>query len=237
MKIQYDGTGYSGWQCQINADTVQNRIVDAIETVTKEKVNLIGSGRTDAGVHALGQIANFRSERDYDLYKFKHSLNAVLPPDISIVASDKTAEGFHARFDAKKRTYLYFFSKIKSPFWGKYSYYYHGELNCRVLNSQSEVFKGKKDYSSFSRKNSETRNKICTVYSAFWKETRSLVVFEIEADRFLHGMVRTVVGTMLASVKYGYDEKFIEEIFSSKDRTKAGEAVPPKGLFLYKVKY
>ena len=237
MIIQYDGTEYSGWQIQNNADTVQKQITGAINMITKENINLIGSGRTDSGVHALGQVANFRTGLDLDIYKIKHSINAVLPRDISVISIESAEENFHARFDAKKRVYIYLFSKHKSPFWGKYSYFYHGDLNCSRLNRLSEFFIGKKDYTSFSRKNSETKNKVCKVYSAFWKETRGLVVFKIEADRFLHGMVRTVIGTLLESVKAGYDEKILGKIFAANERGKAGEAVPPNGLFLFKVKY
>ena len=235
--IQYDGTQYAGWQIQNNADTVQKRIVDAVKIITGENVNLIGSGRTDAGVHAFGQVANFKTENDIDLYKFKHSLNAILPNDIAVTISEKTAEEFHARFDARKRSYLYFFSKSKSPFVQKYSHYYHGELNCATLNRLSINFIGQKDFSSFAKKNTETVNKVCTVYSAYWKETRGLVIFNIEADRFLHGMVRTIVGTLLQTVKLGYDFNYLHEIFEAKNRDDAGEAVPAKGLFLYKVKY
>lgn len=237
LKIQYDGTAYAGWQVQKNAETIQERLINSVKLVTGEEVNLIGSGRTDAGVHALGQIANFKSEIEYDLFKLKHSLNAVLPQDISVISMEKTYEDFHARFDAKKRTYIYLFSKYKSPFWGKYSYRFYGELKCPELNLLSGYMLGRKDYTSFSRKNSDTKNKICTVYSMGWRETGNLVIFKIEADRFLHGMVRTIVGTLLKTSRMGLGPYSLEEIFSARDRTAAGEAVPPNGLFLFKVKY
>jgi len=237
MKIQYDGTRFSGWQIQNNADTIQKQVSNALKIISKENVNLIGSGRTDSGVHALGQVANFRSETEFDIYKLKHSLNAILPNDISVISIDKAGDNFHARFDAKKRIYIYLFSKYKSPFWNKYSYFYHGEIDCGKLNKLGGQLEGKHDFTSFSRKNSETKNKVCHVYSTFWKETRGLVVFKIEADRFLHGMVRTVVGTLLGSAKKGYDEKYLNDILKARERNLAGEAVPPNGLFLFKVKY
>ncbi|MEW6702656.1 MAG: tRNA pseudouridine synthase A, partial [Bacteroidota bacterium] len=109
MLIQYDGTDYAGWQNQKNASSVQQKIIDTIELITKERVNLIGSGRTDAGVHALGQVANFRTEKELDLYKFNYSLNSILPNDISVLRIDKIDVSFHARFDAKWRSYLYTF--------------------------------------------------------------------------------------------------------------------------------
>ncbi len=237
LLIQYDGTNYSGWQIQSNAETVQQKISDSIKTILREEVNLIGSGRTDSGVHALGQIANFRSEQEIDLYRFKHSLNSVLPLDVSIVKIEKTDELFHARFDAKKRNYIYLISKFKSPFYKRYSFFYHNEIDCERLNLLSKVLIRQADFSSFSRKDSETENKICNIYSAGWKELKELIIFKIEADRFLHGMVRTVIGTLLSALKNNLDEKYIDDIILKTDRESAGEAVPAKGLFLFKVKY
>jgi tRNA pseudouridine38-40 synthase len=200
-------------------------------------VNLIGSGRTDSGVHALGQVANFKTENEIDTYKFKHSLNSVLPKDISILEMGQIDEVFNARFDARRRCYIYLFSNFKSPFFQKYSYYYHETLDCKLLNKLCLSLLGKKDFTSFARKNTETENKVCNVYEARWKETKGLIIFFIEADRFLHGMVRTIIGTLIKALKENQNEKFIEDIFSAKDREFAGEAVPANGLFLYKVKY
>ena len=153
--IQYDGTKYAGWQMQQNAITVQEKIVDAIAVITKEKVNLIGSGRTDTGVHAFGQVANFRTENELDLYKFSYSLNSILPNDISIIKIDKADESFHSRFDAKSRSYIYIFSQIKSPFYYDYSYHYSPitKIDFVSLNRISKIFLGEHDFTSFSRKN------------------------------------------------------------------------------------
>ncbi len=235
--MQYDGTNYRGWQIQQNAPTIQQIITDKIEIISKVKVNLIGSGRTDSGVHALGQVANFKTENEIDTYKFKHSLNSVLPKDISILEMGQIDEVFNARFDARRRCYIYLFSNFKSPFFQKYSYYYHETLDCKLLNKLCLSLLGKKDFTSFARKNTETENKVCNVYEARWKETKGLIIFFIEADRFLHGMVRTIIGTLIKALKENQNEKFIEDIFSTKDREFAGEAVPANGLFLYKVKY
>jgi tRNA pseudouridine38-40 synthase len=235
--MQYDGTNYRGWQIQQNAPTIQQIITDKIEIISKVKVNLIGSGRTDSGVHALGQVANFKTENEIDTYKFKHSLNSVLPKDISILEMGQIDEVFNARFDARRRCYIYLFSNFKSPFFQKYSYYYHETLDCKLLNKLCLSLLGEKDFTSFARKNTETENKVCNVYEARWKETKGLIIFFIEADRFLHGMVRTIIGTLIKALKENQNEKFIEDIFSTKDREFAGEAVPANGLFLYKVKY
>jgi tRNA pseudouridine38-40 synthase len=158
--IQYDGTDYTGWQTQSGTRTIQQTITDSIEVIIKERVNLIGSGRTDTGVHAIGQTANFRTETDIDIYKFKHSLNSVLPFDISVTQMEQTGQEFHARFDARKRTYIYILSKHKSPFFRKYAYHYYENLSIELLNSISKIFIGSKDYSSFCRKNEEVDNKI-----------------------------------------------------------------------------
>ena len=235
--IQYDGTEYAGWQFQENAVTVQQKISDAIKTLLNENVNLIGSGRTDAGVHALGQTANFTTEKEIDLFKFKYSLNSILPKDISVIEMENANENFNARFSARRRSYLYLISKFKSPFFDRYSYFYHGELNCEKLNQISKYFLGEHDFTSFCKKNSETENKICNIHEMHWKETKGLIIFLLEADRFLHGMVRTIVGTAINAVKNRYNEAYIRNIFESRDRESAGESVPAKGLFLYKVKY
>jgi tRNA pseudouridine38-40 synthase len=234
--IQYDGTNYAGWQIQENAVTVQERIKVAIEILTKEKVNLIGSGRTDTGVHAMGQVANFKIEDKLDIYRFKHSLNAILPKDISIVHIEETSETFHSRFDAKKRSYIYLISKIKSPFYYPYSWYYYEQLDMPKLKRHSELLVGEFDFTSFSRKNTETENKVCEIFQINWREKKELIIFYIEANRFLHGMVRTIVGTLLKLHRQESSKK-LTEILDSKNRETAGEAAPAQGLFLYKVKY
>jgi tRNA pseudouridine38-40 synthase len=235
--IQYDGTRYAGWQSQQNAITIQDEISKSVSILVKHKINLIGSGRTDAGVHALGQVANFKSPENIDLQKFQYSLNALLPKDISVISVLPAGETFHSRFSAKKRTYLYLISKRKSPFYRMYSYLYNSNLDVNRLNTLSGVLYGEKDFTSFSKVNTEIENKVCTVYSAKWRTTKDLYLFFIEANRFLHGMVRTIMGTLLYSMKNDLVSSEIERIIMSKDRQEAADAAPAKGLFLYKVKY
>jgi tRNA pseudouridine38-40 synthase len=237
LKIQYDGTNYAGWQIQENGSTVQQKIVETIQVLTKFRVNLIGSGRTDSGVHALGQVANFKIDVDLDLYRFSHSLNAILPKDISITGIHNIGENFHSRFDAKKRSYIYLISKIKSPFYYPYSWHYHEPIDILKLSKLSESLIGKFDFTSFARKNTETDNKVCEVFQISWRESKEFVIFFIEANRYLHGMVRTIVGTLLKLVKEKEGTKLITELINLKDREAAGEAVPAQGLFLYKVNY
>jgi len=237
LTIQYDGTNYAGWQIQNNAVTVQQKISELVKIILKEDINLIGSGRTDSGVHALGQVANFRTENEIDIFRFKHSLNSILPADISVTGMSKVKENFHARYDARKRSYLYLLSLKKSPFYINYSWFYHDEIKVIELNRLSGILIGEHDFTSFSRKNTEIENKDCTVFSAHWKQTGDMVIFLIEANRYLHGMVRTIVGTLLKLAKEDESEKKLSEILNVKDRETAGEAAPSKGLFLYKVKY
>ncbi len=235
--VQYDGTNYAGWQIQENAVTIQQKITDAIKILTKENINLIGSGRTDAGVHAIGQVANFRCENELDIYRFRHSLNAMLPKDISITDMKIADENFHARYDARKRSYIYLISKIKSPFYNLYSWQYHETIDVLKLNKLSDKLSGVHDFTAFARKNTETENKTCEIFQIRWRESKELLLFFIEADRFLHGMVRTIVGTILRACKNNENEEYLFDILNSRDREAAGEAVPAKGLFLYKVKY
>jgi tRNA pseudouridine38-40 synthase len=237
LTIQYDGTNFAGWQIQNNAVTVQQKISELVKIILKEDINLIGSGRTDSGVHALGQVANFRTENEIDIFRFKHSLNSILPADISVTGMTKVKENFHARFDAKKRSYLYLLSLKKSPFYKNYSWFYHDEINIAELNRLSVVLIGEHDFTSFSRKNTEIENKDCIIYSVHWRMSGDIVYFLIEANRYLHGMVRTIVGTLLKLAKEDDSEKKLSEILNLKDRETAGEAAPAKGLFLYKVKY
>ncbi len=237
LTIQYDGTNYAGWQIQHNAVTVQQKITDAINLIIKENVNLIGSGRTDTGVHAFGQSANFRTKQKLDLYRFIYSLNSILPNDIAVKNIIEVDESFHARFDAKRRSYLYLISKMKSPFYLKYSHLITYELDCHQLNLLSKEFVGEHDFTSFSRKNTEIDNKFCSIYKIHWRASKEFIFFFIEANRFLHGMVRTIIGSLLFAEKNNLDNFYLQEILNKKDRETANEAVPAKGLFLFKVKY
>lgn len=236
LTIQYDGTNYAGWQIQENAKTIQGTVSDSLKTILREEINLIGSGRTDSGVHALGQVANFRFENKIDIYQFHHSINSVLPSDISVVNIEQVDESFHARFDAKLRTYLYVFSRIKSPFYFKYSIH-NKNLDVESLNTLSKYLIGKKDFTSFCKKKSDVENKVCEVKHVAWRETKNFYLFFIFADRFLHGMVRTLIGTLLNAANKENSDDYIQKVFADKSRESAGESVPPQGLFLYKVEY
>ncbi|MFI5237614.1 MAG: tRNA pseudouridine synthase A, partial [Ignavibacteriales bacterium] len=144
ITIQYDGTRYAGWQIQENATTIQEVISNSLGQILQEDINLIGAGRTDAGVHALGQVANFKLSKELDLFRFKHSLNSVLTHEISITNVESVEENFHARFNAKKRSYIYLISNQKSPFFDRYSYTLFSEFNQAKLNELSKALIGSK---------------------------------------------------------------------------------------------
>ncbi len=237
--VQYDGTNYSGWQLQKNAPSVQWEIQKAVKIILKKEINLIASGRTDAGVHALGQTVNFKTDGEIDLFKFKHSLNALLPRDIAVKEISEAPLEFHARFDAKSRVYFYLFSFGKSPFYFKFS-----SLNKRLanfdferLNEISTFLLGKRDFSSFAKNKTETENKVCNLKNIRWRKSGDFAFVFVEANRFLHGMVRALLGTILAAYGQENPGKFLEDILTAGTREAAGQAVEAKGLFLYKVKY
>lgn len=239
ITIQYDGTDFFGWQSQPSGNTIQDELQKSILRLTGEDVNLIGSGRTDSGVHAFNQVANFIVNKSLDEFKFKHSLNSILPSAIAVSQLIKVNDSFHARFDAKRRSYFYFIRFLKSPFYSKYSYLYPilTENDISRVKDTSLTLIGKHDFTSFCKKNTDTENKVCNVRSIELKKTMDFLIFKIEADRFLHGMVRTIIGTLLSSLKHNNGNNYVTTILESRDRETAGESVPANGLFLYKVKY
>jgi len=237
LTIQYDGISYAGWQIQTNAPSVQEVISNSIKQILQEEINLIGAGRTDAGVHALGQVANFSVNRELDLFKFRYSLNSVLPSDIAIAKIEKVDEKFHSRFNAKKRSYIYLITNQKSPFFDRYSYTLFSELNQDKLNDLSSTLLGNQDFSSFSKVNTEVKNKNCEVFEARWRRQKNLFIFYIEANRFLYGMVRAIVGSLLKAYSIEDGTAYLKNIIDQKERSAAADSVPANGLFLYKVKY
>jgi tRNA pseudouridine38-40 synthase len=237
LTLQYDGTKYAGWQIQENALSVQEAIKRSIQQILQEEVNLIGAGRTDAGVHALGQVANFILNKELDLFRFKYSINSVLPDDISVTNIEVVDENFHSRFSAKKRSYIYLISNQKSPFFDRYSFNFYSELNLQKLNEISSILVGSKDFASFSKNNPEVQNKNCEVFEARWRKGKNLFIFYIEANRFLYGMVRAIVGTLLKAYSSESASEHMENVFTKRSRDAAADAVPAKGLFLYKIKY
>lgn len=237
LDISYKGTNYHGWQIQPNAHTVQAEIQSCLSKVLRQDVSIMGSGRTDTGVHAIQQVAHFEVESELDCDDLAYKLNSILPEDISINNCRLVKSESHARFDASERAYKYYVNKKKSPFVTGLSYYFKEDLNIDLMNEAASKLLGGQDFESFSRVKTEVNNFICTITKAEWFKQNDQLVFHVRANRFLRGMVRALVGTL---IEVGRGKLKVEEfvnIIDSKNRRVAGRAVPPHGLFLTEVKY
>lgn len=239
LTIEYDGTNYSGWQRQLNGLTIQQTIEEALEKLTGEKVNIIGAGRTDSGVHARGQVANFRTNSSIPPDRFSFALNSVLPKDIRVVDSEETDPDFHARYRAKGKKYKY--AVITGPYGTAigHRYYYHVpyHLNASRMSAAAEALVGTHDFSAFQSAGSSVTNTVRTVYSTFIEPKPPYLYFTIQGDGFLYNMVRIIMGTL---IEIGTNKKSPEDmmrILKSGDRKKAGPTAPPQGLFLEEVYY
>jgi tRNA pseudouridine38-40 synthase len=237
--ISFKGTAYHGWQIQPNAVTVQKILDDALSVVLNEKITTTGAGRTDAGVHAMMFCAHFNALSD-DLTRRNNlifKLNRYLPDDISVYSLRKVFPDANARFSALSRTYKYFITRTKDPFFNTSSWYIYGNIELTAMNEAAQLLIGHSDFTSFSKLHSDTKNNICKIYKALWEEVDNRLVFTIKADRFLRNMVRAIVGTM---IEIGSGKKNLiefEEIILAKDRCRAGKSAPAKGLFLENIEY
>ncbi len=240
ITIEYDGTAYHGWQRQKDRRSIQGEIEKALEKLTSQKVTLIGSGRTDAGVHALGQIANYRCRTRMSARAFEKGLNSLLPEDIVIRACREVDESFHARYDAVGKRYRYCILNRPTPaaVGRQYAWYLKKPLDVAPMESAASRILGKHDFKAFEGTGSPRSHTIRTVVEAKWRKAASgLLVFEIEADGFLRFMVRNIVGSL---VDVGQGKKTpddFEAILNARDRSLAGITAPPQGLFLLRVKY
>jgi tRNA pseudouridine38-40 synthase len=237
--ISYKGTSYHGWQIQPNSLTVQKVLDDALSIVLSEKISTIGAGRTDTGVHAMFFCAHFDSITP-DLSAIKNlifRLNRYLPDDITVNSIMKVLPDSNARFSAISRTYKYYISRTKDPFFDSSSWFLHGDIDIAAMNEACGLLIKHSDFTSFSRLHSNSKTNICKIYSANWEEADNRLVFTIRADRFLRNMVRAIVGT-LVEIGFGkMNHKEFEEIILAKDRCRAGKSAPAKGLFLVDIEY
>lgn len=239
LTIAYDGTRYAGWQIQKNAKTIQGEIEKALKKIFKQKVRVIGAGRTDSGVHARAQVANFTIARPG--CATVNALNANLPEDIRVIEEKQVPLKFHARFDAKSKIYRYTIlnSRIDDPFLCNYYYKFPHELNTLLMKKETKVLLGLHDFKSFQAKSASSgvKSTARTIKKISIKKEKDLVHIDIEANGFLHNMARNIAGTLI-EVGRGYlPEGSMRKILSSKDRTKAGPTAPAKGLTLLEVKY
>jgi len=237
IELAYKGTAYHGWQVQKNATGVQQLLNRALSLKLRDTIETTGSGRTDKGVHALQQIAHFDFERHLNPKHLVFQLNRVLPKDISAKNIYEVVPEAHARFDAELRSYVYKINRIKNPFLIDTSYYRRGELDLDLMNQCAEIFKTTQDFESFSKVNTDVNHFRCNISRSKWMQYEDKLYYHVTADRFLRGMVRTLVGTMLDIGAGKTSLKDLGIIINNQDRKKAGRAVPAHGLYLTEVKY
>jgi tRNA pseudouridine38-40 synthase len=238
LRLSFKGTGYAGWQIQENAVTVQEKLNNGLSVLLNQQIITIGCGRTDTGVHAKQFYAHFDVKDDIDdRAKLVHRLNSILPVGIAIHELIPVSGHLHARFDATERTYEYFISTGKNPFLKEFTMQCHNIPDINLMNEACAYLVQQADFSSFSKSSTQVKTNICHIRKAEWEMRQGLLVFTISADRFLRGMVRAVVGTLMdAGVSKIRPDK-IPAIISMKDRSEAGVTVPACGLFLSGIKY
>lgn len=237
LVLEYDGTDFVGWQSQTNGRSVQDVITNVLDQILQEPITLIGAGRTDAGVHARGQVANFRTNNPLGVSSILAALNGTLPEDIYVHSAEEVDEKFHARFDAKERVYRYYISLKPTAIGRQYHWYVKYDLDLELMNQVAHEILGEHDFESFAKSESLVPHYRCTVYRSEWTKGDGMLVYEIRANRFLHGMVRALVGTMV-DIGRGYTPaSAFQEILVARDRRKAGMAVPARGLFLEEIVY
>lgn len=237
--IEYDGMNYSGWQNQDNVITIQEKLEEAIKSVTGEVVRLIGSGRTDGGVHAMGQVANFYTNSTIPAERFKFALNIVLPEDISIIDSEEVGLDFHSRFSATRKRYKYliFNGKVASPIYRNFSYHIKYDLDLDKMREAAKELIGTHDFLSFKGRKSIVNNTMRTIYKIEIERKDNFIEITIEGNSFLRYMVRIIVGTLIGVGSGRFEKEDIIKILSDKCRNSAGITAPPQGLYLEKVFY
>lgn len=238
MIIQYDGTNYEGWQRQLTGMDIQQIMEEELFKLTGHECVLNASGRTDSGVHALAQVAHFDTDCRIPAEKFAFALNTGLPRDIRAVYSDEAPQGFHARFDVKRKHYRYAVKNTRHdcPFTRNYALHYHWKLDMAKLNEAAAMFLGEHDFKAFMAVGVKPKSTVRTIYSSEWKEENGLLVFNVAGSGFLYNMVRIMVGTML---QYGQNRNTdgIRLALETGKRDYAGPTAPAHGLTLARVQY
>jgi len=235
--LEYDGAAYSGWQRQEGDPTVQEAVEKAIAGILGEEVTICGAGRTDAGVHARGQVANFRTTTPMECGRIARGLNALLAADIAVVRCDDVPESFHARFDATGRRYGYTITTTPTALDRGRTWYVKYRLEPEPMREAASLLPGRHDFTSFCRAGADVRHHLCDVRAASWETDGARLTFSITADRFLHGMVRALVGTMVDVGRGFITVADFRRVLAGRDRTLAGPAAPPAGLVLEEVYY
>ncbi len=236
LQFAYDGGSFHGYQIQPNAHSVQAELEEKLSLLLAEPIAITGSGRTDTGVHAAHQIAHFDTISVIDA-NLIYRLNRMLSPALTAQAIFSVADDFHARFDATSRIYEYRITRHKDPFLRDFAYWYEADLDLEAMNEAAKLLLSHTDFQCFSKVKTEVNTFECTIISAFWESKDDQLVFTIEGNRFLRGMVRAVVGTLMEIGMGKWTSADLKRILESKSRQEAGRAVPAHGLHLVKVTY
>jgi tRNA pseudouridine38-40 synthase len=239
LLVQYDGTNFNGWQVQKNGRTVQGEIEKALGLLLKESVRIIAAGRTDTGVHALGQVVHFDFSSDITLQKLCISLNGILDKDVAIKNAYRVPSSFHARFSALQREYIYviYNHPLRSPFVVKKAMWVNYKLDMDFLTDISQYFVGEKDFASFCKKASADENTVRRIDEFDVTKWEEFIFFRIKGTAFLHNMIRIIVGTILDVYSNNMDPRCILDILERKDRIAGGITAPPYALYLNKINY
>jgi len=237
LEIEYDGTDFHGWQMQPRLRTVQGEIQEKLSTILAEEVRLIGAGRTDVGVHALGQVANFKTDNRLDGESILRGLNGLLADDVVIKKIQEVDPDFHARYSATSRLYKYRVYRGRTALLRRYVWEVLYSLNLDKITKATEEIQGERDFSSFCVAESAKENNICGVTDATWEQSGDELIFRIEANRFLHTMVRSLAGTLVEVGRGYFSLTDFVDIMKAEDRRKAGPTAPACGLHLVEVRY
>lgn len=235
--VEYDGTEFVGWQRQARGRSVQGEIESTLLRILQETVDVVGAGRTDAGVHARGQVMNFRTTTHLDIRKIVAGLNALLPEDIVVLGAEDAAPDFHARYDAKERRYSYLIRREPTALDRHVGWHLRYPLDLERMRQAATVVLNSVDYEAFCKSEAEVKHYRCRISRSEWTETGSELRYTVQADRFLHGMVRALVGTMVDIGRGATSLEQLGQIFASRNRSAAGMAAPPQGLILEHVVY
>lgn len=238
ITFSYDGTAYHGWQIQPHSVTVQEELQKALSTLMRKPMEVVGAGRTDTGVHARKMIAHFDHDEVLDCPQLVYKLNKLLPRDIAVQHVEPVADDMHARFSAKSRTYHYYVHLDKNPFLRSYSWQVYGNPDFELMNRAARVLMEYKDFTSFSKVNTDTKTNDCTITEARWDRVREdQWRFTVTANRFLRNMVRAIVGTLMEVGRGRMTIEQLRSVIEAKDRCRAGDSVPGNALFLVEVLY
>ena len=239
LVIEYDGKDFNGWQKQNEKLNIQGEIERAIEIITGEQVELIASGRTDAGVHALNQIANFKIDKDINIEKLPYALNSQLKKSVRIKTAEIVDDDFHSRYHAKRKTYRYVINNSQqgSAIYRNLEYNFPLHLDETLMQEAIEYFIGEHDFKAFKASGGSTKSSVRTIYDASVKREGERIYIELTGNGFLYNMVRIIAGTLLDVGLGKIKPEEVKEIIESKDRSRAGKTLPPNGLFLVNVDY